>query len=218
MIDIYFILRGLVYAQSFLWLYLIDKDYEVNNYFIRVLFPTSLGIIYLMLDMSGFSFSQYPNHLLRFYVLLMLYTYTILSIKHSFYDTVCLTFLLVFINSYYWEFMRHFNVILFYGLSFNQLIQAFHLIPVYLLYVNLEIKDRSKFFKLIVLGLVISNLSLLVYNFVDPFWFYMIPINSNLFNNITRFLCLNILIYAINKYTNITKKEGDIKFPFLDSR
>ena len=118
MINIFFILRGLVYAQSFLWLYLLDKDYEVNSYFIQVLFPISLGIIYLMLDMSGFSFSQYPNHLLRFYVLLMLYAYILLRMKHSFYDTVCFTFLLVFINSYYWEFMRHFNAILFYGLSF----------------------------------------------------------------------------------------------------
>jgi len=210
MIDIFFILRGLVYAQSFLWIYLLDKDYEVNSYFMEILFPVSLGIIYLMLDMSGFFFSQYTNRLLRFYVLLMLYAYTFLRIKHSFYDTVCFTFLLVFINSYYWEFMRHFNAILFYGLSFNQLIQAFHLIPVYLLYVKLEIEDRSMFFKLIVLGLVISNLGLLVYNFVDPFWFYMIPIDSNLFNNITRFLCLNILLYTINKYTKVTKKIGVI--------
>lgn len=218
MINILFILRSLVYAQSFLWLYLLDKDYELNNYFIRVLFPVSLGIIYLMLDMSGFSFSQYPNHLLKFYVILMLISYLILSHKYSFKDTVCLTFLVVFINSYYWESMLHFNAILIYGLSFNQFIQMFHLIPSYFLIKRLEFNNIKKVKKILIYGLIFSLLNLLSLNFL-PLYIFGIGrgIYRTYINNFTRFICLILLLTIIIRHTKI-KKEGNIKLPFQDNK
>lgn len=211
MIDLQYILRTVVYVQPFLWLYLLDKDIKVNNIFIKVLFPVSLVSIYIILNVTGFYFSQYTNSLLCFYILLMLNAFVILSLNYGFYDSVCLTFIIVFINSYYWEFMLHLNVILFYGFSFNQFIQSFHLIPSYMLYKKLDLINRKMFFKLVVLGLIISNLNLLVINFMPL-------IRSTFRNNITRFLCLNILLYAVSKYTKIIKKEGDIKLPFLDNK
>lgn len=218
MIDNYYILRGLVYAQSLIWIYLLDKNIRINSIFIESLFVPSLAITYCLIDMTQFSFNQYPYYLLCFYIVLMFYSYVVLRFKYGFYDTVCLVFLIVFINSYYWEFISHFNAIIFYGLSFNQFIQAFHLIPAYLLYKKMWIENRKGFFKIISLGLIISNLNLLAYNFINRFWFYWIPINQQLFNNITRFICLNILLYAIINYTVIIKKEGDIKLPFLSNK
>jgi len=218
MIQLYFILRVLVYAQSLIWIYLLDKNIRINSIFIKSLFIPLLAITYGLIDMTQFSFNQYPYYLLRYYIGLILYSYVVLRFKYNFYDTVCLSFLLVFINSYYWEFISHFNAIIFYGLSFNQFIQAFHLIPAYLLYKKIWIENRKGFFKLIGLGLIISNINLLAYNFINRFWFYGLPVNQQLFNNITRFICLNILLYAIINYADIIKKEGNIKLPFPNSK
>lgn len=207
MIDVFYLLRGIVYAQSFIWLYLLDKKIEINNRYIRLSFPISLGLFYLILDITGFEFSQYTNELLKVYTILMLYSYFILRNKYGFKNTVSLNFLVVFINSYYWEFMLHLNVIMFYGLSFNQFIQALHLIPVFFLYRMVEIKDNRRTLKLICYGLVISTLNLLFLNLLPLNLFgFIIMINRGLINNITRFLCLSILLIISIKQIKIKKE------------
>ncbi|MBA7490192.1 hypothetical protein ES702_00727 [subsurface metagenome] len=219
MIDIYYILRGLIYAQSLLWIKLLDYDYDIKNNLIKISFTTSLGLLYIWLSISNFSFNQYTNNLLMFYVFLMLYAYVILRVNYNFYNSVCLTFLLVFINSYYWEFMLHFNVIVFYGLNFNQFIQALHLIPAYLLYRKLEITNKPMFKKILLYGMIISGLNLLELNFIpNGFvifgkWFHL----RSRINNLTRFICINTLLYALIKYTKLIKKEGKITISFLDN-
>jgi len=219
MIDVFYLIRGLVYAQSLLWIKLLDYDIHIKNIYIRLSFSTSLGILYLWLAITGFQFNQYTNYLLRFYVFLMLYTLVILRLYHNFYNSVCLTFLLVFINSYYWEFALHFNAILFYGLSFNQFIQALHLIPAYLLYRKLEITNKPMFKKILLYGLIISVLNLIELNFIPnyiyifKYWLHL----RGIINNLTRFICMNTLLYTILNYTKLIKKEGKITFPFPDN-
>lgn len=222
MIDILYILRGLIYAQSFLWLYLLDLDFEIESPFKRKIVYSILILLYIILYITKFSFSQYTNILLRFYVFLLIYSIFTISfsnrpfkpemecaIHYSFKDSVCLGFLLVFINSYYWESMLHLNAIIFHGLSFNQLIQLFHLIPAYLLYRKLEVKNIKLFRKYLIYGLIISVLNLLSLNFLPN---YIFIFNRNVFlrriiNYITRFICMNIILYVFLSYTKIIKKE-----------
>lgn len=149
----------------------------------------------------------------------MIFAYAILSHKYSFKDTVCLTFLVVFINSYYWESMLHFNAMLFYGISFNQFIQMFHLIPSYFLIKRLEFNDIIKVKKMLLYGLVFSLLNLLSLNFLPV---YIFGIDRGIYrayiNNFTRFICLVILLKILIRHTKIIKKEGNIKLPFLDNK
>ena len=226
MIDVFYIFRGLVYAQSFLWLYLLDKDFEIENHFHKMLFYDSFVFLYLLLVITGFSFSQYTNVLLKFYVLLLLYSIVIIrfsnapftptmecTIHYSFKDSICLGFLLVFINSYYWEFMLHFNAIILGGLSFNQIVQMFHLIPAYLLYDKLEIHDRKSFYKILIIGLIVSVLNLLCLNFLPN---YIIVFNKSIFlrriiNYVTRFICMNILLHAVLSYSRVIKKGNYVQ-------
>lgn len=221
MIDIFYILRGLVYAQSFLWLYLLDIDFDLEGSFIRTMVYSSLGILYLMLAITGFSFSQYTNNLLKFYTFLLIYSIAIIRLYnfpftklmecagyYSFKDSVCLGFLFVFINSYYWEFMLHFNAIILGGLSLNQIIQMFHLIPAYLLYDKLEVHDRKSFYKMLIIGLIVGVLNVLCLNFL-PNHIYIFKVLFHLrglVNNLTRFICLNILLHSVLAYTMVTKK------------
>ena len=208
MIDAFYLLRSIVYAQPFIWLYLLDKKIEIKNYYIRVGYITLLGCFYLWLVITGFEFNQYNNELLKFYVLLMLFSHYVLRYNYNFKDTVCLSFLLVFINSYYWEFMLHLNVIMFYGLSLNQFIQGFHLIPVYFLYRKIEIKDTRRVKKLILYGLVISTLNLLYINLRSDYIHNYIYINCPyLPNNIVRISCLTILLIIFITQIKIKKEK-----------
>jgi hypothetical protein len=111
-------------------------------------------------------------------------------------DALALSFLIVFINSYYWEFMLHFNVILFYGLNFNQLVQAFHLIPAYYLVKRTEFNDNKVVKKKLIYGLMISGLNVV-----------LLPFHYRIFtNNITRLCTLFILIdIVLNDIKKIKK-------------
>lgn len=207
MIDVFYLLRSIVYAQPFIWLYFLDKDIDIKNCYIRLLYPIALGSLYLILRITGFEFSQYNNMLLRFYVLLVICSHYVLRFNYNYKDSVCLSFLLVFINSYYWEFMLHLNAIMFYGLSFNQLIQGFHLIPVYFLYRMIEIKDTRRVKKLILYGLIVSTLNLLSIQVLPLRVFNLIIyIERNLINDITRVSCLTILLIIFSKQIEIKKK------------
>jgi len=207
MIDSFFLLRSIVYAQPFIWLYFLDKDIDVKDRYIKLLYPVALCILYLILIITGFGFSQYDNKLLKFYVLLLMYSHYVLSHNYNFKDTVCLSFLLVFINSYYWESMLHLNAIMFYGLSSNQFIQGFHLIPVYFLYRMIKIKDIRRVKKLILYGLVISTLNLLSIQVLPlRFFNFIMYIDRNLINDITRISCLTILLIIFITKIEIKKK------------
>lgn len=207
-IDTFYSLNSIVYAIPFIWLYILNKKVEINNYYIKLLYPVSLGIIYLMLVITGFGFNQYTNELLKFYTLLMLYAQFILRYEYNFKDAVCLSFLLVFINSYYWEFMLHLNFIMFNGLSLNQVIQGFHLVPAYFLYRRIEIKDINRFKRLILYGLVISTLNVLSIDFLSLSLFGFLQYNTRgLVNNITRISCLTILLIIFITQIEIKKKR-----------
>jgi len=207
-IDTFYSLRSIVYAQPFIWLYILDKRIDINNRYIKSFYPIALCILYLILVITGFGFNQYENKLLKFYVLLIMYSHYVLSYNYSFKDSVCLSFLLVFINSYYWESMLHLNAIMFYGLSLNQFIQGFHLIPIYFLYRMIEIKDTKRVKKLILYGLIISTLNLFSIQVIPLRLFnFIIYYGRNLFNNITRISCLTILLIIF--ITQIKIKKGE---------
>ena len=207
-IDTFYSLNSIVYAIPFIWLYILNKKVEINNYYIKLLYPASFGIIYLMLVITGFGFNQYTNELLKFYTLLMLYAQYVLRHEYNFKDAVCLSFLLVFINSYYWESMLHLNFIMFNGLSLNQVIQGFHLVPAYFLYRMIEIKDINRFKKLILYGLVISTLNVLSINFLSLSLFGFLQYNTrDLVNNITRISCLTILLIIFITQIKIKRRR-----------
>lgn len=114
--------------------------------------------------------------------------------KYSVKDSIALAFLIVFINSYYWESMHHLNAIIFYGLSFNQIIQMFHLLPAYFLVKRIEFYDSRRVIKFIIYGLMISGLHVSSLYFVGliagtPCTFITTPI--------VRLLTLGILINIV---------------------
>ena len=129
--------------------------------------------------------------------------------KYSVKDSIAFAFLIVFINSYYWESMHHFNAIVLYGLNFNQVVQMFHLIPAYFLVKRLEFHNLKRVKKLLIYGLIISIthlISLYVLRFIGGSSFYYLT------TPLTRLSTLGILITIVLDEVKGIKKFKDIEY------
>ena len=204
-----YLLRTLVYLQSFLWLYVLFSDLDLENV-ISFWLITWFGFFsFLMILYWNISFSQYTPELLAFYVLLVMICFGFFTVKYSYKDSISFAFLIVFINSYYWESMHHFNAIVLYGLNFNQVIQMFHLIPAYFLVKRLIFHNLKRVKKLFIYGLIISVIhliSLYVLSFVGKSSFYYLTAP------LTRLSTLGILITIVLDEVRGIKKFKDIEY------
>ncbi len=194
-------LRTLVYFQSFIWLILLKyvDDFDPPVYFKSVLWASSFYLSYAVLKYN-ISFNQYTSNLLSLYILMVLVCFSAFYHRFGFKDAVALSFLLVFINSYYWESMFHFNAIVFYGLSFNQIIQMFHLLPAYFLVKELEFYNARRVIKLILYGVIVSGLHLtttILFNYVIGKTFYFIT--TPIVRLITLGILINIVLYEVKE-------------------
>ena len=204
-----YILRTLVYLQSFLWLFILFSDLDLESVIIDWLFVWLGFFSYFVVLYYGISFSQYTPELLSFYILSVVICYGLFNIKYSHKDSISLAFLIVFINSYYWEIMHHFNAIVLYGLNFNQIVQMFHLIPAYFLAKRLIFHNPKRVKKLLIYGLIISCthlISLYVFSIIvgSSYSFLTTPI--------TRVLTLGILITIFLDEVKGIKKSRDIEY------
>lgn len=199
-----YILRSLIYFQSFLWLFVLFENrllFFIYDREIPIFFYYFGFCAYLYVLINDVSFGVYTSFLIGFYILMVLLCYSIFSIGFFSKDALALAFLIVFINSYYWESMLHLNAIIFNGLNFNQIIQAFHLLPAYFLVKRIKFNNPRRVLKLLLYGLMISafNVSIITLG-----WRHII-------NPLTRVSTLGILITIVIE--EIKKEKGflDIK-------
>ena len=204
-----YILRTLVYSQSFLWLFILFSDLDLESVIFDWLVVWFGFFSYFVVLYYDISFSQYTTELLAFYILLVVICYGFFTTKYSYKDSISFAFLIVFINSYYWESMHHFNAIVLYGLNFNQIVQMFHLIPAYFLMKRLIFHNLKRVKKLLIYGLIISCthlISLYVISIIvgNAYSFFTTPI--------TRLLTLGILITIVLDEVKGIKKVKDIEY------
>jgi len=200
LIDAFYFLRGLVYAQSFFWVWLLRRR-DLNAYFFDELKPFIVaiwGVVYLELLTSGFSFNHYTNEILRLYTVMVGVAVLLYSRKFDVKDALCYAFLTVFINSYFWEISFHFNKILVYGINPNDVIQGFHLITAYLFYREITITNWVKVKKWLIWGTIASTLNVLSIT--------ILPRAINLvlrgtLNDVNRCVCFAVLGHLIYNYT-----------------
>jgi len=130
--------------------------------------------------------------LLLQYTLYVMLSVMVLSERFGFRQALCLGFLIVFLNSFYWEIFYHvleFQVWLPYSLGFEwwylRILQWLRLVPAFFLVKWFEIKDRWW----LMLGLVISYG--LTYARFTLKW------GVDILHPAHRIICLTILVYTI---------------------
>jgi hypothetical protein len=113
-----------VYSQPFLWLFLYRVRMRIS---LSLFTAVGLGVAGALMY-TGYSNGHYDNYLMTLYTLFVVAS-VIYYRKLGFLKPICLGFLIVFINSYYWEFPLH---VLDFLTNWNvglQLVQALHILP-----------------------------------------------------------------------------------------
>jgi hypothetical protein len=127
--------RALLIAQPFLWIWIIEDDrWEfLNDQLGLIQYMFEKGSMVALFLVVGFSveIGFYSTGLLTLYIFMVWMSYTWMMENHnfSFRKAIANSFLIVYLNSWYWESFLHIWAIQENGFNTNQLFQLLHLIP-----------------------------------------------------------------------------------------
>jgi len=95
-----------IFTQPFLWMWLLRSRIGLNDR-LRYIFYLA-GVAFIMaVWVTGFEVGYYNSHLLIQYAANTMLAVYLLNQRKCFKESLCLAFLLVYINSYYWELPLH---------------------------------------------------------------------------------------------------------------
>lgn len=156
---------------------------------------------------TGFSVEYFTTFILMQYILMVMAVVKTFNNKYEFKKALCLGFLLVFLNSFWWEMFYHvyeFQIWLPYSLGVqwwvNRLPQWIRAAPAFFLYKNFNINDLNY----IQYGVVL-NFALTYLRFNFPF------LLGNYLHPIHRVLALGLLVLTIynSEQKNMTDAVQD---------
>jgi hypothetical protein len=143
------IFRALVIAQPFLWMWIIEDDRwkVLNDVNADIWFSICAYAWISLIILFDVNIGFFSAELLILYALMVWASTMILIRKHffSFRKAISNSFLIVYLNSYYWESFLHLWAINENGFNMNQVFQALRLIPaVYFIFrYKFDVKEAS---------------------------------------------------------------------------
>jgi len=178
-------------------------EYSKAFYFFGLFF------CYFVYEMD-ISYLFYTKELIIVYSLMTLFVTYVFEQRYNFNKAVSMGFMLVFLNSFYWEIARHFNALFLYGEVINTLKQSTRLIPGAFLFYRFKFENKKKVIKYLLYGVVVSTVSLLLlsatpifiirlFHKVFHYWIYI-----KILNHLNRVICLYILV-------KIFYEEGELR-------
>ena len=188
------------YVQIFLFLQVL---FWVNLYHSRFNVPDSVspffyiyGFLFLVLEyLTRFTIGFFTPWILIQYIVMTMISVAVYQRRFSFKQAVCLGFMTVYLNSFYWEIFYHvYEWQIWYPFSLglmwwvNRLPQWIRLIPAFWISNNFKVKDLNP----LTLGLVVSYvLTYLRFNVLSG------PIVPYFIHPFHRVFCLVILLYTV---------------------
>jgi len=173
-------IRAIIYLQPLFWIFLLRfQNEDLEYYFNKVL---NVLVILFYVVFIGFvlnfnmSYAFYNEKLLLIYSTMLLVSYYTLTLYFSNKESLCLSFLIVYMNSFYWEFPLH-TIALLHGEIINTIVQIFthvYFIPILLMYVKFN--DNRKAIKSLLYGLVVLTIFTTILGFQYPFRVFMIRV------------------------------------------
>jgi hypothetical protein len=125
--------RALIIAQPFLWMWMIEDPRwdALDDVDIEAWFGVAVFAFVVFVSIFNVSIGFYSAELLMVYAVLVWWgTYWCQrEFLYSFKDALAISFLITYLNSWYWEGVLHVWAIQENGLNSNQLLQLLHLIP-----------------------------------------------------------------------------------------
>jgi hypothetical protein len=216
-----YLLKLCIYGQMpfFMWLYESNKEFEdfkyINSIDFDLIILYVLNIIPVIIYVYKIHFHYYTTQLFILYNYMILFCYVLfrLYLRYSIKDALSMSFLIVFLNSYYWEMVLHISAAHYNLYELINPRETIRLIIVPFLLANYSF-NKSKSLRMLRIGVIISGI--IAYLRLKTFriegirviTFYM-PVFGNIgkfIYFINRVVCL-IILMIIMVYYSYPKKE-----------
>ena len=138
-----YVIQALILGQALFWMWLYDSPYNFPDKWKYSFIQGSAGFLIISVIMK-FEIGYYTNHLIILYVLMTLLSVYIYYQRKPLKEAVCLGFLTVYLNSYYWELPLHLAEILSGTLHVGMIVQLWHLIPIPFLFKHFKFQPNTR--------------------------------------------------------------------------
>ena len=183
-----FFFQFLVIVQPVFWMYLYDWAHGFNEQYKWVFYVWSLlaitGIV-----VTGFTVGFYTSIILIENILMVCLSTYLYNQRSPIKEAVCLGFLTVFLNSFYWEIVLHAAEILQYGFHLGQLVQFWRLVPLVFFLNRFRFNEENR--TQIVGGLIMITLFMFIR------WTLFHGLSSVPIYTLTRFCAMIILTKTV---------------------
>lgn len=180
--------QSVILGQPLFWMWLHGNRWNFSEYF-KYAFYLGTGAFILVIWVTGFQIGFYHTHLIIQYAMLTVIAVFLYNQRNSIKEAICLGFLTVFLNSYYWEIPLHLAEILSGQLHAGMLVQLWRLVPVPFLLSHYRFTIRSRLF--LSLGLAFSGV-LMIFQFILHLGFNYVWVYA-----LNRLICLLLLTKTI---------------------
>ena len=184
-----FFFQAVVLGQPLFWMWLYGSDKIVIRERFRWSFYFISVCMFRLIQQSGVSVGFYSNSLLLQYVALTILAVNIFNQRYNIKQALCLGFLTVFLNSYYWEIPLHLAEVLSGTLHVGMVVQLWRLIPVpfFLKHYKFTVRDRA----ILSVGLAFSTVIMFTVLFVG------VPDYKLMLYSVNRFVSMCLLIKVL---------------------
>jgi len=184
-----FIFQGLILLQPLFWMWLHNSQIWFRERAAAELFTIGSVAAFFFAWSLGVSMGYYTTFLILQYIVFTVLAVYLFNTRRSFKHAISLGFLVVFLNSFYWEAPLHLAELLGSGPHIGMLVQVWRLAPLPFLLKNYSFDKYAK--PTLAVGLFVSTviMYLRIYLHIKYWWIY--PLN--------RLICLLLLVKVVTE-------------------
>jgi len=196
--PIEFLFQFLVITQPAIWILLYDSkiNFPVSS---KAIVYTGLWAALMAVIGKQIQVGFYTTPILAQYCILIATSFYLYNQRKPVKESLCLAFLTVFLNSFYWELPLHITEVLTVGFYTGQLVQYWRLVPA--VFLLSEFRFTRESLKLLLIGLVLSS-SMILWKLTTP----QAVMKTILIYGFTRFITLGILTKTVIEAEPKTKQ------------
>ena len=191
-----FFFQFIVIVQPVFWAYLYEWDRGFNEEYKWGFYALSLAAISGII-ITGFNVGFYDSILLIQYILLTCLSTYLYNQRWPIKESICLAFLTVFLNSFYWEIVLHGAELLQHGFYLGMLVQFWRLVPLVFFFNKFKFNKDS--LNQIVYGIILISV------FMFTRWTVFRGLPSMPIFTLTRFCAMIILTKTVIEATPFHK-------------
>lgn len=193
-----YVVQAGILGQPLFWMWLHNSKIHFTER-VKYFFYMASMVFAWAIWITGMKIGYYRTHLIIQYVIHTILAIYIFNQRNDFKEALCLGFLIVFLNSYYWELPLHLAEFLSGLPHVGMLVQLWRLIPIPFLMNNYKFKQNT--YPLLSLGLGFSGMVMVLHLIIE------LKLDWSTVYVVNRLACLLVLVKIV---VEATQKKNDI--------